>query len=54
MFVKVRLIDYIINGLRNPFRTCNHASNDSSTSIFLNGWVAVVIQDLIIGKLLAF
>lgn len=50
MFVNITLIDYIITGLRNPFRTCNHALNDSSTSIFLNGWVAVVIQDLVIGK----
>lgn len=50
MFVNIRLIDYSIGGRENPFRTCNHALNDSSTNIFLNGWVAVVIQDLVIGK----
>jgi hypothetical protein len=50
MIAKKAHIDYISSGLRNLFRTCNHALNDSSTTIFLNGWVAVAIQNLAIGK----
>ena len=47
MIEKKGHIDYILSGLDNPFKARIHALNDIST---YNDWVAVVIQNLAIGK----
>jgi len=50
MIAKKEYIDYILSGLRNLFSKRSYALNDNSIIAFFNGWVAVAIKNLVIGK----